>query len=124
MTLFISLALLLKDIDLGLKPINLPVENADVLCGGASPEEDNHSKDERSLHDFQLSHGNTSGEKSTLPVSCENFPFPDPVDPFGKASGRNLLTMGLSRLNQLLELTQGGFDLFSLLVNQTRLLKP
>jgi putative component of membrane protein insertase Oxa1/YidC/SpoIIIJ protein YidD len=58
------------------------------------------------------------------PASCSNFAFLDPVDPLGKASGRNLLTMGLSRLVRLLEFTQGGFDLFSLPVNQARLLKP
>jgi hypothetical protein len=61
---------------------------------------------------------------NTLPASFKKFPSPDPADPFGKASGRNLLTMELSRLIQMLVFAQGGFDLFSLPVNQTRLLKP
>jgi hypothetical protein len=54
----------------------------------------------------------------------QKFFFPDPVDPFGKASGWNLLTLGLSRLVRLLESTQGEFDLFLVPVNKTRHLKP
>jgi hypothetical protein len=54
----------------------------------------------------------------------QKFFFPDPVDPFGKTSGRNLLTIGLSRLVRLLEFTQREFELFLVPVNKTRHLKP
>jgi hypothetical protein len=50
--------------------------------------------------------------------------LPDPVDPFGKASGRNLLTIGLSHLVRLLEITQSEFELFLVPVNKNRHLKP
>jgi len=50
--------------------------------------------------------------------------FLDPVDPFGKASGRYLLTMALSLLIHLLEFTPSGFGLYPPHVNKTRHLKP
>ena len=59
-----------------------------------------------------------------LPSQLQKFSIPDPVDPFGKASGRNLLTMGQLPLVRLLEFTQGEFGLFTGSVNSTRLLKP
>jgi hypothetical protein len=54
----------------------------------------------------------------------QKFSFPDPIDPFRKASGRYLLTMALSLLVHLLEFTPSGFDLYPLHVNKTRHLKP
>ena len=54
----------------------------------------------------------------------QKFFIPDPVDPFGKASGRNLLMMGQLPLVWLLEFTQDEFGLFTGSVNSTRLLKP
>jgi hypothetical protein len=41
--------------------------------------------------------------------------FPEPVDPFGKGSGRNPLTMGLFHLVRLLEYARGEFGLFTCL---------
>jgi hypothetical protein len=50
--------------------------------------------------------------------------FPDPVNSFGKASGRNLLTMALSLWIQLLQFTPSGFGLYLVHVNKIRHLKP
>jgi len=53
----------------------------------------------------------------TQPVTraVQKIFFPEPVDPFGKASGRHLLKMGRSQLVRLLELTQGNLAYFSCL---------
>jgi hypothetical protein len=50
--------------------------------------------------------------------------FLDLVDPFGKASGRNLLTMASSLLVHLPEFTPSEFGLYPLHVNKIRHLKP
>jgi hypothetical protein len=54
----------------------------------------------------------------------QKISFPDPVDPFGKASGRNLLTMALSPSVHILEFTPNGFGAYPAHVNKTRHLKP
>jgi len=54
----------------------------------------------------------------------QKFSLPDPVDPFGKASGRDLLTMASSLLVHLPEFTPSEFGLYPLHVNKTRHLKP
>jgi hypothetical protein len=54
----------------------------------------------------------------------EKFRFPEPVDPFGKASGRNLLTLGQLRVFYLTEFTEGEFGYVTLPVTSTRHLKP
>jgi hypothetical protein len=59
-----------------------------------------------------------------LSRQLQKISLPDPVDPFGKASGRDLLTMALSILVHFPEFTSSGFGLHPLHVNKTRHLKP
>jgi hypothetical protein len=65
----------------------------------------------------------------------QNFQFPNPVDPFGKASaclreaasakaGAEPFDDRAIRVVRLPEFTRGEFDPFTLLVKQTGLLKP
>jgi hypothetical protein len=65
----------------------------------------------------------TLGIRSITPPVAK-ISLPDPVDPFGKASGRHLLTMALSLLVHLPEFTPSGFGLYPLHVNKTRHVKP
>jgi hypothetical protein len=54
----------------------------------------------------------------------QKFSIPDPVDPFGKGSGRNLLTIARLPLGRLLEFTRGEFGLYTQPANLPLLLKP
>ena len=61
---------------------------------------------------------------SIYPRVAKKNSLPDPVDPFGKAPGRDFLTMASSLLVHLPEFTPSEFGLYPLHVNKTRHLKP